>query len=154
MQEMRNNKRQMTAAQATVLLETGEYGILSVCAEEGQPYGVPLSYVAFDRVIYFHCALEGHKLRLMGANPKVCFTVVGKTQVLPSQFSTKYESIIVFGEGALVEQEKEKRMALELLLKKYSPDFLREGMDYIDKAITKTHVYKIIIRHMTGKHRV
>ena len=54
MQEMRNNKRQMTAAQATVLLETGEYGILSVCAEEGQPYGVPLSYVAFDRVIYFH----------------------------------------------------------------------------------------------------
>ena len=93
-------------------------------------------------------------MRLMGANPKVCFTVVGKTQVLPSQFSTKYESIIVFGEGALVEQEKEKRMALELLLKKYSPDFLREGMDYIDKAITKTHVYKIIIRHMTGKHRV
>ena len=73
---------------------------------DGQAYGVPLNYVFKNNCLYFHCALEGHKLDNIRANNKVSFCVVGKTKVLPDKFSTEYESAMAFGTASVVQGEE------------------------------------------------
>jgi len=136
---------------ATVhLLRDCEYGVLSTVDNEDQPYGVPLNYVLIDNCLYFHCALVGHKLDNILANDKVSFCVVGRTNVLPVEFSTEFESVIAFGEASVVEGD-ERYQALVGLLEKYSPEFLDEGRKYIEKLDSRTKVVKIDIHSMTGK---
>jgi nitroimidazol reductase NimA-like FMN-containing flavoprotein (pyridoxamine 5'-phosphate oxidase superfamily) len=154
MKAMRNNKRQMTDIETLRLLQTGEYGVLSTTGEGSRPYGIPLSYVLAEKVLYFHCALVGHKLENIAINSQACFTVVGRTKILPEQFSTEYESVVVFGQAVLVEQEAEKREALQAFIEKYSPGFLDKGNVYIEKAMHKTGVIKFFIEEISGKHRV
>lgn len=152
MRKMRRADRQMTSEEAAELLQRGEYGVLSTIDGENEPYGVPLSYVYFDNAIFFHSANEGTKLDNILNSSNVCFTVVGKTNVLPDKFSTEYESVIVFGKGKIVTGD-EKVRGLRELIKKYSPDFISEGDEYIERAKEKTTVVKIEITDFTGKHR-
>lgn len=95
MREMRRKDRMLTEEEAMDVVRKGEYGVLSTVGEDGKPYAVPLSYVLDEekKAIYFHgTAAGGQKMDNILANPAVCFTVVMNTEVLPSQFSTKYYS--------------------------------------------------------------
>lgn len=150
---MRKAERQMNNNDAVRLLEAGEYGILSTIGKDGRPLGTPLSYIVKDNSIYFHCAKEGHKLDNIMNNNNVSFTVVGRTKVLQQKFSTEYESVIVSGRASFVNDE-EKIGALKAIIYKYSPDFIEEGMSYIERAADKTCVVRIEISELTGKHRV
>jgi uncharacterized protein len=153
MKKMRRSDRLMTNAEALELLERGEYGILCTADSEGQPFGTPLSYVWTGNNIYFHAATAGAKLDNIKANPKVCFTVVGATEVLPGDFSTNYESVMAFGTATLAEGE-EKAMALGEIVKKYSPEFTQEGDAYILANIDKCIVARIEVSEFSGKHRI
>ena len=111
-----------------------------------------MSYSYTGNVIYFHCAIEGHKVENLRKNNRVSFCVVGKTEVLPEKFSTRYESAIVFGKAfELTDDEKHKGL-LEIV-KKYSPGFIKEGLQYIENAVHKARVYKIVIESISGKSR-
>lgn len=149
---MRKAQRAFDAAETQAVLNRGEYGTLSTCGEDGYPYSVPLSYVYDEGALYFHCALEGQKLDNIAYCPKVSFSVVASTEVLPDKFSTKYESAVAFGRASQVEGD-EKQRALLKLIEKYSPDFVDAGKQYIQNAHVKTAVYKIDIEHLTGKGR-
>lgn len=151
---MRRIERKMSDEKTNALLKDGEYGILSTVSKENMPYGVPLSYVMVDEAIYFHCATVGTKLDNILNNSNVCFTIVGKTRVLPDKFSTEYESVIVFGQASLIENENEKIQILQEIIQKYSPGFLEEGLKYIKQAHEKTKIVKIKIDHFSGKNRV
>ena len=150
--KMRRVDRALSEEEAKEILTGGEYGILSTASQEGQPYGVPLSYSYTGESIYFHCALEGSLIDTVRENDKVSFCVVGKTQVLPEKFSTKYESVIVFGRVSEVSGDEKQNGLLELV-KKYSGGFIKEGLKYIENDGGKTRVYKIVIESMTGKAR-
>lgn len=146
---MRRKDRQLSEEQTYALLESGEYGVLSTADAQNDPYGVPLSYALLDGKIVFHCAAGvGHKLENIAQNPRVCFTVVGKTKVLPEKFSTAYESVIVFGTAAPAEDPV---AALRALVKKYSPDYQEKGEAYIAASVQEIGVYAITIEKMTGK---
>lgn len=147
---MRRNDKAITEVEILELLKQGEYGVLSTIGENGYAYGVPLSYGYKDGNIYFHGATEGLKLENLAYNNKVSFTVVGPTEVLPSAFSTNYESVIVFGTAEFLEGE-EKIEGLKVLLEKYSPDFMENGMKYIRNDESKTKVLKIKVEQVTGK---
>ena len=149
---MRRSDRKMDDLEALNLLSICEYGILSTVNDDNQPYGVPLSYSLKENLIYFHSATEGSKLDNIIYNNKVCFTVVGKTRVLPGEFSTEYESVVVFGQASIIEGE-EKLLALMEIIKKYSPGFTMEGKEYMDRDAMKTKVVKIQIEGFTGKRR-
>jgi nitroimidazol reductase NimA-like FMN-containing flavoprotein (pyridoxamine 5'-phosphate oxidase superfamily) len=145
----------MSEEDALRVLKEGEFGILATVDEEANPYGAPLSYVYADNCIYFHSTnAGGSKYNNIKHNPKVCFTVVGKTKVLPDKFGTLYESAIAFGEAELVIDEEERLMAFREFLKKYCAEFIREGENYINTAGPKAMVIKIKISNLTGKHRV
>ncbi|MDD2310269.1 MAG: pyridoxamine 5'-phosphate oxidase family protein [Desulfuromonadaceae bacterium] len=150
--KLRNKKRGITEEEARELLERGEYGILSTCDADGQPYGIPLSYCVIDDAIYFHCAVEGHKLENITANNRVSFCVVGKTEVLPDKFTTRYESVVVSGRATEV-YDTEKQQGMEGLLPKYSAGFVEKGITYINADWGQTRVFKINIETICGKAR-
>ncbi len=152
MREMRRKDRAMGRREAEELLAGGEYGVLSTVDDDGLPYGVPLSYAYRDDTLYFHSALSGHKLDNILANPRVSFCVVGRTRVLQAKFSTEYESVIAFGTASQVTGE-EKDEALRLLVEKYSPDFVEDGLAYIRKDGRITRVVKVSIDRISGKAR-
>lgn len=150
--EMRRKDRELKNDENIGILKNNSYGILSTISENGYPYGVPISYVFVNDAIYFHCAVKGQKLDNISKNDKVSFCVVGETCVLPADFSTKYESVVVFGKTIEV-FEDEKNMALLEIINKYSPDFIEEGKEYISRAGNATKVIKISIEHISGKAR-
>lgn len=153
LKEMRRQDRKLEEEETIRILENGEYGILSTIGTDGYPYGVPVSYVYREKAIYFHCAADvGLKLANIKNNDKVSFTVVGKTQVLPEKFGSKYESAIVFG-TAMEATGDEKTLGLIGLLEKYSADYLEEGMKYLKGDFERTGVFKILIEQLTGKAR-
>lgn len=147
---MRRADKALPADEIARLLLEGEYGILSTVDAEGQAYGVPLNYVYLNDCIYFHCAPQGHKIANILANSKVSFCVVGRTRVLPAEFSTEFESVIVFGEASVV-QGDDRYQALLGLVQKYSPEFVTEGHKYIEQFDSRTKVVRIDVNSMTGK---
>lgn len=149
---MRRGDRELSREEAYRILAEGEYGVLSTVSADGQPYGTPISFCIVDGSIYFHSAREGHKLENISANSKVSFCVVGRTQVEPEKFGTKYESTIVFGTVTEV-SGSEKRGALVDLIQKYSSEHLSKGMKYIDASGGDTRVYRISIESISGKSK-
>jgi len=150
---IRRKDRIMDAGRTIHLIKTGEYGILSTVSSDGQPYGIPLSYVVHEGVIYIHCAPEGEKIECIRHENRVTFTIVGKTQVIETEFATRYESVILKGQVYFVENEEEKMQALMLLSRKYCLSAIDKAPAYIQKSLFRTCVLKIVIEKITGKER-
>lgn len=149
---MRRQDRAISPNESFRVLREGVFGVLSTVSAQGQPYGTPLHYCLLDGAIYFHCAPEGHKLDNLAHDPRASFCVVGPCQVLPEQFSTRYESVVV--QGRVSEAlGAEKQTALEGLVDKYSPEFRAQGLDYIAKLGHKTRVFKLSLEAVSGKGR-
>ena len=114
---IRRQDRTLEQERAFEILKEGEFGILSMRAEDGNgAYGIPLSYV-WDRgnSIYIHCAPAGRKLKCIDACPQVSFCVTGRTKVKPEQFTTAYESVVLQCSAHHSLHEAERMSALSLL---------------------------------------
>lgn len=156
MREMRRQDRKLEAEEILEVLKTGEYGVLATVTEDGKPYGIPLSYALDEdhRVIYMHCSADGgQKIDNLRLHPEVCFTVVGNTALMPEKFATRYWSVNVFGTVAIMEEGPEKQKGIEAILRRYSPEYIDQGLKYIEGAISKIYVLRLDIQDLTGKAR-
>ncbi|MDL2324210.1 pyridoxamine 5'-phosphate oxidase family protein [Ruminococcaceae bacterium OttesenSCG-928-A16] len=155
MKPMRRKDRQMPEEEARALLAKGEYGVLATVEEGDQPYGVPLSYVVVENSIYFHCAYQGHKVENLRHQPKVCFTVVGGTKPVFSggDFSTLYQSVVVFGTAAEVTEDAKKAEVLTALCQKYMPEYSHEIPASLAKDGKHTAVWAVAIQQISGKSK-
>jgi uncharacterized protein len=151
--QLRREDRRLDDDAAMALLKRGEYGILSTSDKSNTPYGIPVNYVVMEDQIFFHCATEGHKLENITSNKGVSFCVVGKTELIPEKFSTRYESVVVSGAADVIDEEVLKKKALRALVAKYAPDHIPAGDAYIDKLMDQTAVVRIQIEHLAGKAR-
>lgn len=150
--EMRRKDRQISEEEAVELLKKGEYGVLATVDGQGQPYSTPLSYVYKNGLIYIHSALNGHKIETLRQNNRVSFVVVGHTQpVYRNDFTTLYESAVVFGRMDEVLDRQEKYEALYALAEKYLPEHVDKAAHHIDKAFERTAVYALYPEKVTGK---
>ncbi|AFG35822.1 MAG: pyridoxamine 5'-phosphate oxidase family protein [Fervidobacterium pennivorans] len=152
---MRRKDRELPIGKALEIIEKGEYGVLSTFDGE-YPYGVPVNYAYKDGIIYIHCALDGKKLENISKHPKVSFSVIAKSKVLPEKLTTAYESAIAFGSAELLEGP-EKKVAIFELVKKYSPQFAKK-YSHIDETeeneeCKNTAIIKITIEYISGKSR-
>ena len=152
MYSMRRTDRQITAEETEKILKKGLYGTLACVSGDNSAYAVPLFYVYENGAVYFHCAGEGHKLKNIAHNDRVCFNVVTDVELIPNEFAAYYSSADVFGRARLVDGE-EKRQALAAFIEKYSHDFYDDGMRYIDRLYEITSVCKITAECVTGKAR-
>ena len=152
---LRRKDRALNETDARQILQSGEYGVLSLQAPEGGGYGVPMNYV-WDGAdsLYLHCAGEGFKLCCLQAQPKASFVIIRHHNILPEKFSTAYESVILQGECNIVTDDEEKRAALMLLIRKLTPGETARGAAYIDRALAITTVLRFSINSFCGKaHR-
>lgn len=148
--ELRKKKRELDINESIKVLEEGREGVLSTISENGYPYGVAVNYIYYNDAIYFHCSKKGHKLENIKLNEKVSFFVNNNITILPDKFTTHYSSVVIFGKAEEI-QDESKREVMIALAKKYSPGFIKEGIEYIDKDLKACTVIKINIEHMTGK---
>lgn len=149
--EMRRKGNALTEEEAVEILRKNTNGVLAVIGDNGYPYAVPLSYVYSGNKIFFHCATEGHKLDAIKNMEKVSFCVVEQDDIIPEDFNTLYRSAIAFGKARIITDEKEKKHALDIILQKYSPEFLETGMKYIEQEWNNCKAVEMKIEHLTGK---
>jgi len=149
---MRRDDRAITLQQARELLAGAEHGVLSMASTDGVPHGIPLNFAVEGDSLYFHCAPAGRKIDVLAANDRVSFCVVGATELLPAEFATRYESVVVTGRAEQIEGEQKQR-GLVLLVEKYSPAHVESGLAYIEALFAETAVFRIRIESVTGKAR-
>lgn len=148
---MRRKNQQLPDAAALEMLTTCTCGVLAVSGDEGYPYAVPLSFVYHAGCLYFHCALQGHKLDGIRRDERVSFCVIERDQVVPETFSTHYRSAVAFGRARVLTGDSERRRALELLAEKYSPGFIAAGQREIESSWNRVCVVEVKIEHLTAK---
>ena len=117
------------------------------------PYVIPIGFGYNLKHIYVHCASKGYKTTILKKNSQVCVNFDSVSSVKhgtagPCSSSLFYESVICFGKAVFVEAFEEKKKALELIIKKYSPDDTRE---MTDKQIDQVTIIRIDIDQITGK---
>ena len=149
--EMRRKDKKLSDSEAVRMLKQLSYCTLALQGDDGYTYSVPVSFAYASGKIFFHSATEGKKCDSILKNNKISFSAVEKDDVKPSEFTTHYKSVVGFGEIKLLENKAEILHAMELILEKYSPDYMKEGKDYIERAWGRFYAYEIDIHHMTAK---
>src|SRR5690554_618143 len=149
--EMRR-KRQLLSKEETIsMLESCTAGVLGVIGDDGYPYTVLVSYAFKGDKLYFHSAKEGHKIDSIKKNDKVTFCVIEKDEVIQETFTTYFRSVSIFGRARILTDDSQRKYALESLVEKYSPDYIKEGQEEIEKEWDRVCLIEIKIEHMTGK---
>lgn len=138
---------------ALAILEKGEYGVLCTASADGQPYGVPLNY-CYDKdkgCVYFHCAKDGVKLSILSQNQKVSFVVVTRADLVPEKLDTSYESVIVTGTAALIQDDDEVLHALVLLCERLSPALADKVKNM--NCMARVNIVRLTVDEITGKRK-
>ena len=152
--EMRRRKQALSPESCVEVLRKGTSGVLAVSGDDGYPYAVPLSYVYDDGRLFFHCAPSGHKLDAIAGNEKASFCVIDQDHVVPEEYTTYYRSVIAFGRARVLEDEGEKRAALEKLAERYSPRQEEGRRAEIDKLFQQVCMVELAVEHMSGKEAI
>ena len=147
------------------LLARGQTGVLATAEMmpdgEAQPFVSTLLYLydAARRAVYLHTARRGRVWQNTQSGGRACFTVSEMGRLLPAKqalnFSVAYQSVVVFGRLALVNNSTEAENALQQLLDKYFPH-LRPGRDYrpiTPGELQATAVYCLSVETWSGKQK-
>ena len=150
---MRRKDREMTSEFALQVVDKCEWATLAMITPEGTPYCVPVTIARIDGFIYFHCAKEGRKIDCMKFDDNICLSCVGDTQRLSDEFSTRYESAVVFGKAIHVTDDEEKIKALRAISVRHTPDNMPNFDEAIQKSLWRTDIWKVSIDSITGKSK-
>jgi uncharacterized protein len=154
---MRRKDRELTSKEELLsILE--EADVCRIAIQTGKaPYIVPLNYGYswVDRlVIYFHSAGEGRKIDLMQKNGTVGFEIDTAHELVQDaqacNWGMKYKSIIGTGNVVFIEDEKEKALTLQAIMKKYG---FPGHPEFNGPMLQKTKVYKLIVEEISGKQK-
>ena len=144
-------------------LNEEDTGRISSIDEHGFPQIIPMNFVFLNDSVYMHSHIRGEKIENIKRNSKVGFEVDRNLEFLPSYFSdpedasladTLYISVVIKGEALLVENNEEKVLALNGLMKKYQPEGRYKPMDKNMDVLDATAVIKIIPEEMNGKYKI
>jgi nitroimidazol reductase NimA-like FMN-containing flavoprotein (pyridoxamine 5'-phosphate oxidase superfamily) len=117
--EMRRIKNQMSDEKAIDFLLKGQEGVLgTISSDNGYPYTVVVNYVFYNGKLYFHTAKTGHKVDNIINNNRVSFSVFGNVKVIEETFTTKYQSVTVFGKAKVIPSNREVLFEEEHMLKR------------------------------------
>lgn len=126
---------------------------IAICDNE-TPYIVPMNFGFKDNCLYLHSASEGLKIDMIRKNNRICFEADIETEILTADnacnWGMKYYSVIGFGKAHFIEENNEKRNALDVIMQKYSskPD---ETFEYSKSSLDKIIVINVEIESLTGK---
>ena len=144
-------------------LNKQETGRICSIDKDGYPQIIPMNFVFVNDAIYMHSHTKGEKLENIKQNNKVGFEVDQSLEFLPSYFThpkdasqadTLYISVVIKGTGIIVNERKEKTLALNSLMKKYQPEGGYESISPEMEVIDEVAIIKVIPATMRGKYKV
>lgn len=148
---MRRFRQALSTEENIAILQKCNAGTLALADQDNNPYIIPLNYVYYRDKIYFHCAKAGQKLDIIAKNPKATFCIIEKDDIIPEEFTSYYRSSIIKGSISIIENEEIKYDVLMAYVKKYSSNFIEEGIAEIQKFIKHTCILELSIDELTGK---
>lgn len=129
---------------------------LGLCVDN-EPYVVPMNYGYIMEgetlVLYLHSAVQGKKLDMIRANPRVFFELDCDRMPCegekPCQYGLVYSSVMGRGTACIVEDVEEKIRAMTMLMK------TQTGKDFSfnDRLVSIVSVIRIDVTEYTAKHR-
>ncbi len=160
-EEMRRRDRAVEDEKwVRAFLHSGAWGALATIADD-QPFINTNLYVYDEKanVIYLHTARAGRTRSNIEGDDRACFSVSEMGRLLPAdtalEFSVEYAGVTVFGRGRVVDDDKEKSHALQILLDKYAPH-LKPGRDYrpsTQEELDRTSVFRLDIERLSAKKK-
>ena len=152
--QMRRKRQQLTQEESIAILQKATAGTLALLGDDGYPYAVPISYVYNEGKLYFHSALNGHKVDAIRKYDKASFCVIEQDDVQPEKYTTFFRSVIAFGRIHIVEDEKEKLEIVRLLGNRYNPNQDDALQKEIESGISRLLAIRFDIEHLTGKEAI
>lgn len=147
---MRRFKQQLTLQECETILQGAYRGFLSVNGEYGYPYTIPMNFLYRENRIYFHSALQGHKIDAIMHSPKACFTLINDPVKQENDWWYHVSSVVCFGQVSIIENQEERMAILRYLGQKYFPEEYDMQKD-LDTNAHRAAVLCLDIEHMTGK---
>ena len=151
--ESRMKQHQLSGEEINNLLSVSKVGHLATNNSDGYPYVVPVHFVFNEECIYIHGLNRGHKLHNIQKNSKICFEVSQMEGLILDEkacdVNTQYQSVVIFGSAKMLDDTTHKIEALNLVVKKYTPELT--GQEFPENMLKATGIIKIDIESMTGK---
>lgn len=117
------------------------------------PLNFGYTYEEDKMIFYFHAALEGKKLDLLKANPKVGFELDCDHELvggqIACQYGFRYASLVGKGRAEIVEEVGEKIEALSILMKCQTG----KVFEFDEKMASTVAVIKLTAEEFSGKQR-
>lgn len=144
-------------------LNSEHVGRIASLDKDGFPQIIPMNFAFVNGAIYMHSHTRGEKLDNIKSNPKVGFEVDKEVEFLPSYFTsptdasqadTLYISVVIKGDGIIVNDRQEKVLALNSLMEKYQPEGRYEKLSPEMGVVDEVAVIKIIPRTIRGKYKI
>ena len=157
MKGMTKRERQVTDPQQILeILDKAKVMHLGLC-ENNEPYVVPMNYGYTMEdgklVMYLHSAVQGKKLDMIQANPRVFFELDCDLTPFegekPCQYGLSYSSVMGRGTAQIVEDVEEKKKAMSLLMKTQT----EKDFTFEDRLVSIVAVIRIDVTEYTAKHR-
>lgn len=150
---MHRKDREIFGEECDAVLRKAEYMVMATADSQGMPYATPLSFVYFEGKIYFHSGMhKGHKVANLTENPYCSLAIVGDTlPVYTKNFTTYFESVLVFGKVREIVCEDRKKAVLFALAEKYLPQHMDKAEKDISASLARTAVYEVTVEKITGK---
>ena len=139
-------------------------GRIASIDKNGFPQIIPMNFVFLNDAIYMHSHTKGEKLDNIKKNQKVGFEVDRELEFLPSYFEdpndasladTLYISVVIKGTGKIVEDKKEKTLALNGLMKKYQPEGFYKPINPQMQVLDEVAIIKVTpTESFRGKYKI
>ena len=136
-------------------LSQAEYSFLSTVMKSfsSSPFMADVTLLA-DGSLYFHSAVQGHKVDALRRNFKASFCVVERDEIRPAEYTTYFCSVIVFGRVSILESDEEKMIALRRLGERYNPGHPADAQHEAEKSLSRVLIFRMDIDHLTGKQAI
>ena len=150
--KMRRSKQQLTQQECVQVLKNEPRGVLSMMGENGYPYGIPMDhwYCEEDGKLYFHGAVEGHKIDAIAQCDKVSYCVMDEGYREPGEWPLHIKSVIVFGRLHTVSDKEKTVQICTEIGKKFTDDEA-----YLQKelagSLSRVLCLELTPEHITGK---
>ncbi|HOE04159.1 MAG TPA: pyridoxamine 5'-phosphate oxidase family protein [Bacteroidales bacterium] len=141
--------------EARMVLEKAEVCTLAI-PDGNKAYAIPMNFGFTGEYIYFHGAPFGKKVELLQNNPEISAVFYTDAALnirhenVACSYSMKFRSVIVNGQAEMVTDNDEKIIALNSMMKKFSP---KDDFKYNAPALNNVHVFKLKFLNYTAYKR-
>ncbi len=134
----------LSQEEARKLLGEQRIARLGCVLGSGDPYVVPVNYLFKDDCVYIHSTF-GLKVEALRENPKACLQADDIKDIF------NWRSVVAFGEFEEITDENERTVIFQKLFELFQKLTPVEAMKQVRDESEESVLFRIRLRHMTGR---